>query len=393
MNEKIKTTDKNSDVIMDIITDAPEVAETETTETQNSEKEELAPGVTLDPQNEEQLDLNLMKDPVAVSTISVPTDDDEGDFIEDPQAVKDLRAFIDENKSKTGDALKDPDLLKIGTEIASNFNDKLSFKESFTLALLAKNSILYGMSLNILKNAVKETGQNWIYYYKEHFIPSTYSSAIKYMKLARIPDIIRYSFLGLEKLEKINTAIKDDYDMKGPDPYGKFFSDSSISIDFHDRDLVNFKYDVDAAIAKIRIKNFFNDANKDLSEKEQIQNTLIANLIDDFIREDNKIETKLIDDLYLYAKDGDDPNEILRVKLKGNRGKTKENKKVLENLTDKNTIEGFASIISNLKSKVNYLIKRTDLIKRLPPNHMTDLEQQVATLKNLVNAQGTPKSK
>jgi hypothetical protein len=150
----------------------------EGSETEKPIEDQLAPGVTLEPQNNEQANLGDMEDPVAVSKISVPTDDDEGEFLGDTEAVKELREFIDENKSKERDALKDPDLLKTGTEVAANFNKKLSFREMITLAVLTKYFLLYGMALIILKDAVKETGQNWIYYYKKHFIPVEFQNKL-----------------------------------------------------------------------------------------------------------------------------------------------------------------------------------------------------------------------
>ena len=341
IKEKIETTDK----ITDEITDAPEVAETETEVTSNPNNKEaemadkkdnngqdlvedmksdlektasaedikesgnkdtseeagdteivgtldeikqkieneLGPNVTLDPQDEEQLDLNLMKDPVAVSKISIPTDDDQGEFLGATETVQEIRKYIDENKSKTGDALKDPEFLRTGTELLSSFNKKLSLKEMLTLAVLTKNHLLYGMALIILKDGVKEDGQNWMYYYKKHFIPSTYSSAIKYMKLARIPNVIRYAFLGLQRLEKIHTAIKADYDMEEGDPIGEFFKENSINIDLHENEIEDFKYEVDVAVAKIRLQKFFDQENEDLPEDKVVKNTVDLGLIDELI--------------------------------------------------------------------------------------------------------------
>ena len=394
-NEEANMADKKEDSKEQEKVESPETSavkeDSKTVEKKKTAKKKVAKlpaGVTMDPQNKEQLDLNLMKDPVAVSIISVPTDDDEGGFLEDPEAVKALRKFIDENKSKAGEALKDAELLKIGTEIASSFNNKLSLKEALTLAALTKNSILYGMGLIILKNCVKATGQNWIYYYKNHFIPSTYSSAIKYMKLARIPDIIRYSFLGLERLEKIHTAIKEDYDMTDDDPYGDFFKDSSISIDFHDCDLENFKYDIDAAVANTRINNFFKVMNKDISDENQVKNAVDADLIEDLIRKDKKIEAGLMMNLFLYTKGGANPNVLLEEFLKVDSTALK---LIKEDLTAVKTIEGFPKLISELKSKVTYLSNNAALAKEITLQHVRDLQTQVTTLRKLVNAQSASK--
>jgi hypothetical protein len=447
IKEKVETTDENSNEIMNGITDAPEVAETETEVTSNPDNKEaemadkkdnsgqdlvedmnsdlgksagaedikesvnkdtseeagdteivgtldeikqkieneLGPNVTLDPQNEEQLDLNLMKDPIAVSKISVPTDDDQGEFLDATETVKAIRKYIDENKSKTGDELKDPEFLKTGTELLSGFNKKLSLKEMLTLAVLTKNYLLYGMALIILKNGVKEDGQNWIYYYKKHFIPSTYSSAIKYMKLARIPNVIRYAFLGLQRLEKIHTAIKDDYGMEEGDPIGEFFKDNTVNIDLNESEIENFKYEIDVALAKTKLKKFFDQENEDLPEDKLVKNTVDLDLIDELIRKDKKIEEGLMKNLYLFAKGGSNPNVLIEDQLKG--GSTNSSKKNRTKLTHIKTIEGFPKIISELKLKVAYFTKNTALLKKVAPQHIKDLQDQVTALKTLIKAQ------
>lgn len=353
---------------------------------EKTEGTELAPNVTLDPQNEEQLDLNLMEDPVAVSRISVPTDDDQGEFLEDIEGVKEVRKFINENRDKEGDALKDAELLETGTEIISNFNKKLSFKEMITLAVLTKYFLLYGMALIILKDAVKEMGQNWMYYYKTNFIPSTYSSATKYMKLARVPDIIQYAFLGLERLEKIFTAIKDYYDMSSSNPFGKFFRDCLISIDLNESNLEKFKYDVDVAVAKTRINNLFEKMNKNVHEAAmQVKNTVDLSLIDNLISEDKKIGASLINDLYLCSKGGDDPNVLLKSLLKG--GNKKASSSIKGTLTATKAIKDFPKFISELRSTILYISKNTALIQKITPQHVKDLQAQVNALKAIIKAQ------
>lgn len=350
-------------------------------------QEELGPNVTLDPQDEEHLDLNIMKDPVAISKSSVPTDNDEGEFLGDTDAVSELRAFIEVNKDKEGDDLKDDELLKAGTEVASRFNKKLSHKEMRTLAVLTKYNLLYGRALIILKDAVKETGQNWIYYYKQHFIPSTYSSTIKYMKLAKIPNVIRYSFFGMQRLEKIYTAIKDDYDMDEGDPIGEFLKENSINIDLHDDQIENFKYEIDSAIAKTRVDKFFNDENKDLPEDKVVKNTIDPDLVDQVIRKDKKIQEGLMKNLYLFAKGGSDPNVLLEDEIKGAASKSAKKNKT--KLTDIQTIEGFPKIISELRSKVAYLTKNKALREKVTPKHIADLQAEVTALRKLIS----PKSK
>ena len=209
------------------------------------------------------------------------------------------------------------------------------------------------------------------------------------MKLARIPDIIRYAFLGLEKLEKIFTAIKDYYDMKGPDPYGKFLSDCSLSIDLYERDPETFNLTLNVALAQKKVESFYKAMNKDLPKDKIVKNTVEADLIDNFISEGKELTAGLMTDLYLYAKDGANPNTILKESLKG--GNRKALKAINKDLTATNTLEGFPKIISELKSKVTYFNNNTDLIKKIAPQHMKDLQAQVTALKALIKKHNTTK--
>lgn len=349
---------------------------------------ELKPDVTLEPQNDEQADLRLFKNGVEISYVSVPVDDDSGQWIDDLDVFKGIKDFIRANQCKKGDELKDPNLLKNGTELASEFNEKIFLQEAISLGMVNKYRILLGKILIILKAALKQQNENkgWMDYYDENFSKSTQSSAIKYMKLARIPNIIRWSFLGLERLESIVAIIKGTDISEESDPIAAFFNGANISVDLKDKNFDEFRYAIDTAVLQRKIAKYFDKKNEEISDDKKVKNNVDGSLIHDLVRAGKKIDSSLITDLYHYAKDGADPNTILnhRIETGGNSTSSKE---INDTLTDIKTIEGFPKIISELKSKVNYLSNHTDLLKKVSPQHVEDLEEQVNALKNLVRAQ------
>lgn len=354
-------------------------------EKKKSEETGLKPGVTLAPQNENQADLRDVSNGKEVSLVSVPVDDDEGQLIDDMDGFKDIKDFIQTNKSKTGEELNDPDLLEAGTKLASEFDSKVGLQESLTLGVLNKCRLMWGMVLIILQSALKQKDKtaSWMKHYAEQPFKSSLSSAEKYMKLAKISNIIRWAFLGLERLETIFTVIKGTDYMKESDPVGAFFQDANIAINFQEEDLEKWRNSIDEAVTNKKIVKHFEKKNEKLPEDKQVEDTVDRSMIHELISSGKQCKPSLISDLYLFAKGGADPNVLLNDLLETGANTLSGDFK--GTLTDIKTIEGFPKIISELKSKVTYLSNHTALIKEITPQHVKDLQAQVTALRKLVN--------
>lgn len=345
----------------------------------------LPPEVTLEPKNDKHADLRLISNGAQVSWVSVPVDDDEGKLSGETD-FKDIEDFIQTNKAKTEDQLIEQGLLESGTKLASDFNNKVHMRDAISSGIINKYRLMWGEVLIILKKAFnkKNPKGKWMNYYSENFTKSSLSTAEKYMKLANIPNVIRWSFLGLERLEKIYSVIKDTNYMKEPDPVGAFFSDSDIAINFYDENLENWRNTIDVAVINKKIANHFDKKNKDLPENEKIENTVKYDVIYELISIGKNCDAALINDLYLYAKGGADPNVLLEDRLRCGGGDTDSNS-IKGTLKDIKTLEGFPRIISELKTKIGYLRENRALIQKITPQHMDDLQKQVDELKSLVN--------
>ena len=355
-------------------------------EKKKTEETGLKPGVTLAPQNENQADLELVSNGVEVSLVSVPVDDDEGQLIDDVDGFKDIKDFIQTNKSKTGEELNDPALLEAGTKLASEFDSKVGLQEAITLGALNKCRLMWGMVLIILQSALKQKDKkaSWMKHYAEQPFESSLSSAEKYMKLAKIPNIIRWAFLGLERLETIFTVIKGTDYMEKSDPFGAFFQDANIAINFQEEDLEKWRNAIDEAVTNKKIVKHFEKKNEKLPKEKKVEDTVDRSMIHELISSGKKCAPSLITDLFLYKKGGADPNVLLEDLLEtvGNTPSST----IKGILTDIKTLEGLAKIISELRSKNTYLSKNTALIKKITPQHVADLQAQIDALKALVDA-------
>jgi len=56
-------------------------------------------------------------------------------------------------------------------------------------------------------------------------------------------------------------------------------------------------------------------------------------------------------------------------------------------LIDVKTIEGFPKIVSQLRSTIKHLTGRTELVKKISLEHISDLDNAIGSLKALINDQ------
>ena len=362
----------------------------ETTDQKKPEETGLADNVTLAPQNANQADLRLIQNGVEVSHISVPVDDDTGQYIDDQDKFKQVQNFIASNKDKKDDELKNNELLESGTQLALDFDTKVGLQAAISLGTINKYRLMLGELLNILKasfEAIKADDKNasWMKYHAASNFKFSLSSAEKYMKLAAIPNIIGWAFLGLERLEAINTVIKDTTYMKMTDPVAGFFRDSDIEIEFYQEDLDNWRDAIDIAVADNKIRMHFEAKSEDLPDGKKVEDTVDRNLVKELIEGGIECKGGTIADLFLWAKGGSDPDVILS-DLIMNGGK-KHSKGVGDSLMGIKTLAGLPKITSQLQSKVNVLKKNSALLARVRREHITALQEQVTALTNLVNGQ------
>ena len=348
-----------------------------TKKTPKSKKSKPLPkNFTKEPQNSEHMDLNNFSDDAIDKIINVyrPVSDDTGAILGNVEL--EIKVIDCTERLKAVD-LKDEKAVKEIVDESLNtikaYDNQIHLTSSVVGGILTKYRIREGEFCNAVKPAVKAAGENFTEWVGINFSPKRLRSLEDFMRLARIPGIIKYAFLDLERLKDIARAIKG-YDSKDQDPIGTFFKNNDITLDFDsDEGMEDFKTDLDTAIAARKIENAL---EKD-SLEATVDKTLVKNVVGVC-----KIGAGKVSNIVSTVRRGEDLDNYLK-ELHRNKGRMK---KVV---TENDTIEGFPRIVSELKSTVEYITDHTDLVEEITEEHVAELERQIAALRSLISPQNT----
>ena len=111
-----------------------------------------------------------------------------------------------------------------------------------------------GMLFNFQKTLVKKKlDRNWTEWFAENYDKSLLRSAQSYMKIAEIPNVIRFAVFGIERISQIGRRIEKPY---GEDPIGHFLQENRIEFDsYAETDYQELKITTDIAIARQKLNN------------------------------------------------------------------------------------------------------------------------------------------
>ena len=192
------------------------------------------------------------------------------------------------------------------------------------------------------------------------------------MALAKIPNIIRYSFIGKERCMECLRAIKT-LDIKGDDPIAVFFEQYRIAFNTEDSQnketLQDLKLGIDCAIAITRIKK--------AEQKKEIELGIDLDYIGKLIEKRIAVNNAFIKDLFIIK--GEDRDIIEHIKgLLGEGGNEDD---LLQHIKKLNELP---QLVAVLKDAIDSINQHGELVNRVEQGHIDDLERHVSELKNLV---------
>jgi hypothetical protein len=119
----------------------------------------------------------------------------------------------------------------------------------------------------ILKELVRKKMINWTEWFKANFDKREFRSVQDYMNLARIENIIRYAFLGKERLLNLRKQLSGDQ-KKQDDPIGAFLEENGIDFNpAQEPDERRLRIEADVAINLQKLlKEGINEVPKELVE-------------------------------------------------------------------------------------------------------------------------------
>lgn len=226
--ENTKTVEQETEVAedIDIITEKHEPVAAQ-----------LPEGVTEVPRNEEEMHLkHIRKWPNAVQ-VYLKVSDDAGEVLGNKVLERQVMQFNSRYADPKVEVKNPEKVLKSAKKLAGRYTLQINMVESGLTGTITKYRIRQGQLFLIMKNLVKASeGPKWIEWFRDNFDGREFRSVQDYMRLAKVPGIIRYAVFGKERLLEILRQLGDDdwkerqkdSGEKEVDPVGAFIERNGI---------------------------------------------------------------------------------------------------------------------------------------------------------------------
>ncbi len=269
--------------------------ESDSTASQIEKEQEvnLPANVTVEPQHPEHMSLDLIKDSPDLLGPYLDVSDDEGQLLGDVDLEKEVIVFCD--RYKNVDYKKIDNFEQVLEEIKAlntKYGMQINKVENTIGGIICKYRIREGMIFNIEKAITDEIGWVWKKWFIKNYEPTHFRSISDYMRLAKIPNVIRYSVYGKEGLLQIGRQIGD---FEGKlDPIGDFLIDNDVDFDVYaETDPKELKIQTDIVI------------NYKKLEKEELD-IIPVEKVEALVRNGKDLMPKHISDLKLLKDHGSD---------------------------------------------------------------------------------------
>jgi hypothetical protein len=151
--------------------------------------------------------------------------------------------------------IKEPEaVLQQLIELSNRYVRRVNNAENISIGISTKYRIREGMLFNIQKMIVKKVlKRKWSEWFNENYEKSLLRSVQDYMRLAKIPGVIKYAVFGKEQLLEIDRQIGKP---EGKDPIGEFLANKGIEFDPEaEVDIGELKIQTDIAITREKLNN------------------------------------------------------------------------------------------------------------------------------------------
>jgi len=352
--------------------------ETITENVSNSSTEtQLPEGVDEEPRNEEEMHMKYIKHAPSLIDVYLPVSNDKGYLLGDEKLEMDVKSFIKMYKGKEIEEVDNPAVVL--SKLRSFYKiycEGLERAENITDGIQTKSGIRRGELLNIEKTLLKQKSKQWVVHYEETYGKSGLRTAQDHMALAKIPNIIRYSFLGKERLMECLRAIKAlgiMHDDPNDDPMAVFFEQYKIAFNpansQNKETMQDLKLGIDAAVAITRIKK--------AEEKKETELGVGPDYVKKMIADGTTVNNAFINDLFIIKEEDRDVVEH----IKGLVGEGGNEDELLPHIKKLNELP---QLVAGLKDTIDSINQHGELVNRVEQGHIDNLERHVSELKDLV---------
>jgi len=339
------------------------------TKTANSgcTENQLPEGVTEDPRTPEEMNLkHIRKWPDAVK-VYLKVSDDEGETLGRKVTERQIKHFCDQYSDPKAEIKDLAKTIDEATELVTEYILRINMVESRLIGITNKYRIRGGMVFNILKRLVKANkGPKWIEWFKANFDGREFRSVQDYMRLAKIPGIIRYAVFGKERLLQILRQL-NEADKQTDDPVGAFIARNGISFDpAEEIDTQELRIETDIAINYEKLRNVgITEISKDM--------------IDALVRNGKEIESAHIRELKV-TKDAEDDLVERFEELVASDGR------ISPNMTPARKAQGFKNTADRFIKAIENAIDDQDYRGQINAELIAILNEKLQQLERLVTS-------
>jgi hypothetical protein len=332
-------------------------------------KPKLPPDVTESPQHEEHIDLRKVKPYDEWLKAYLRVSDDRGDFLGNKDLENEVILLC--TKLASVDPAKETDLnglIETVKETLVRYASTVNFSENISFGITTKYRIREGILLRHLKLLVtKGLKENWTEWFKKNFRPSLFRSAEDYMRIAAVPNALKYAVFGKELILAILRQLPDT---ETSDPIGDFLSANGV----------DFTQEAEADPQEIRLKadiaiNLRRLTNEGLAE-------VPSDKVEAFVRAGNDIASKHIRELKIVKEKGEDLGKFMD-------GLIASDGKVEPIMTPERKAQQFKGALLTFIEKAGEAVKDRAYVREIDPALLRELKKIVDALERKISKKRT----
>jgi len=371
-NKEAKMADKEKQDVKKSNHDKSAVAEgnkaAEKTKTAKEEANQLPPGVTLEPQNEEHMDMSLIQNSPALMEAYLKVSDNVSGLHGIEKIEMKAKMFCDLYEKIDWEKEKNPEkLLEDLKKFTAEYSVILNITDSTSQGIAAKSIIRQGIMFRFQKKCVKMMKESWEVWFKENHNSSHLRSVVDYMSVAAIPNAIRYAVFGITRLKALKKVIK--LKAKDTDPIYTFLKGKDFVFDpKSDNPIEEFNREVDAAVAETKIK--------DIEDKKGLDYGIQEGLIKTMVMQGIPFDNKVIRNIHLIHENNGDVNDYLKTRYinKGNE---------FDIIENENKTKGFRKMVAGIKDAVAIFSDDLTKLETVDDDQIKTLEEAIVEIKRL----------
>ena len=329
------------------------------------DEDALPEGVTPEPQDPEHIDIRdvTARDRKWLLPY-LSTTDDKGHVLGDQALEERVINTCKELKAKRYLKIENPEALAQQiAELVVTYATKINATENSLTGILTKYRIRLGMLLLLQKWIVtKLLKQEWLEYFNKNYNKRQLRSYQDFMNLAQCPNVIKYAWLGKERLRKLITVVGSP---EGSDPIGDFLKHVGLEFDPEEEvDYEDMKLKIDVTIFRQKLYD------------NQVYDIPYGK-IEAMVQKDVQLNPSVLEEFEKNRNSVDDLIKIADI-LIASKGK------LPPNITPEKKAEDFKQNLARFIDQTESALEDADYLKNVDIESINSLQEKINALRDKI---------